>query len=313
MSQAKISRVVWSQDLNLFCKTKEDGGTMNGKNVISKGFTLVELLVVISIIAILLAVLMPSLSKARELAVRIVCASNMKSTGTSMAMYISDNKSTLPPDYMPARAEGKENYDDLTTVFWQQKLIPYTKNGKVFTCSNYEKYFSTLSSSAIARVPQENLYNQVNKDTNWYFWYTSGDAPSFGYNHRVAGCAGWKRTEGGCYDRTKISGLATEAGMRLPVLQVKVESIKNSSGTILCLDNIFSFANPPSTVKDPDGSLGNVEWLKKYHPKKFLHNKGVNLLYVDCHAKWMNIESPEFKPVAVEQDHISWGNCRQFQ
>src|SRR3989339_830506 len=308
MSQTKISRVVCSQDLNLFCKIKEDGGTMNGKNIRTTGFTLVELLVVISIIALLLAILMPSLSKAREQAVRIVCASNMKSTGTSMSMYISDNKGTLPPDYMPPRASGKDD-GDLTNCFWQQKLISYTKNGKIFTCSNYEKYFST-SSSAKGVVPQEYLYNQVNKDTNWYYWYTSGEAPSFGYNHRALGCAGWG-VGFGCYQRTG-SVLTSEAGMRLPVLQVKVEQIKNSSGAILCLDNVSSFAIPPSMVVDSGQPLSNSKWVELYHPKKFLHNKGVDVLYVDCHAVWKNIESPEFKPVAAGQDHYSWGNCRQF-
>ena len=281
---------------------------MNGKNIKSTGFTLVELLVVISIIALLLAVLMPSLQKAREQAVRIICATNMKSTGTSMAMYISDNKGTLPPDYVPARAEGKENDNDLTTVFWQQKLIPYTKNGKVFTCANYEKYFSTKSSSA-NKTKQDDLYNQVNKDTNWYYWYCSGEAPSFGYNHRALGCAGWKSSEFGCYSRP--SSINNAAGIRLPVLQVKAENVKNSSGTILCLDNVSSFAASPSTVVDSANPLSNLKWAERYHPKKFLHNKGVNVLYVDCHAAWKNLDSPEFKPVASEQDHPSWGDCHQ--
>jgi prepilin-type N-terminal cleavage/methylation domain-containing protein/prepilin-type processing-associated H-X9-DG protein len=52
------------------------------------GFTLVELLVVISIIALLLAILMPSLGKAREGARKIVCGVNLKNFGLAMAMYI---------------------------------------------------------------------------------------------------------------------------------------------------------------------------------------------------------------------------------
>lgn len=62
----------------------------------SIGFTLVELLVVISIIALLLSIMLPSLNAAREKARRVVCASNVKSQTTSAMIYSYDNKSYLP-------------------------------------------------------------------------------------------------------------------------------------------------------------------------------------------------------------------------
>lgn len=75
------------------------------------GFTLVELLVVIGIIALLISILLPSLAKARQKAVSIACQSNLRQLGQYFTLYADANKQTLPPEggpdpYVPGEPAG---------------------------------------------------------------------------------------------------------------------------------------------------------------------------------------------------------------
>jgi len=60
-----------------------------------RGFTLVELLVVIGIIALLISILLPSLAKAQEQGRRTKCLANMKSMGMAFQMYVNENKTSV--------------------------------------------------------------------------------------------------------------------------------------------------------------------------------------------------------------------------
>ncbi len=88
----------------------------------NKAFTLVELLVVISIIALLLAVLMPALNKAREQGRRVVCLNHIKSLLLSMDVYASSNNGWYVPLVSTAAAAGPSSQSQINPYIWLTNL-----------------------------------------------------------------------------------------------------------------------------------------------------------------------------------------------
>ncbi len=89
------------------------------------GFTLIELLVVVAIIVMLVAILIPSLGKARETARRSACGSNLRSLGQADVMYTQSNNGIFPA---PSRGGTSPNWSDADFVWWQQDLVTDSDN-----------------------------------------------------------------------------------------------------------------------------------------------------------------------------------------
>jgi prepilin-type N-terminal cleavage/methylation domain-containing protein/prepilin-type processing-associated H-X9-DG protein len=133
-----------------------------------RGFTLVELLVVIGIIALLIAILVPVLSKARESSNRTACLSNLRSIGQGLYLYAHVYKDCLPNGNPPGRYD---DYDGQSRVMVEFNKS-FVKSPAVFHCPSDTDPVPTAIDTAD--------YDSPNSARVSYEFYSLWWAPAYG-------------------------------------------------------------------------------------------------------------------------------------
>jgi len=228
------------------------------------GFTIVELLIVIGIIAVLVALLLPAVRKAREAAYTTACLSNIRQAGFTLNIYALDYSYTIPT----GTSWGNISSTTQALSYWSDTVYNANKKSR-----KYDALFLNLTTKQYRLACPKNSYES---------WAAVASAP--GYAMVTA--------SGGGSPVFSVRPYGTFPSLPIYAIYfVRILTIKTSTTYPIFIDSVLlgfntgkidSLAPPSSPVVGVDTNIGpggqlHVTWLA--------HPAGANVAFVDGHAE----------------------------
>jgi prepilin-type N-terminal cleavage/methylation domain-containing protein len=242
-----------------------------------RGFTLIELLVVIAIIAILASLLLPALTKAKDKAKQVACASNLRQWGLALQMYLPDNSDGLPRDgmnsggmYAPGDSQQANAWFNLLPEYVAERpLSAYTTNA---TVSSAEQNSKTVPfPDGLGKIFQCTAARMVGNDFSQIDGNGSGIFGKDGFFSYVMNIDLKHKTPTVVYPYAETPNMP------------KITMIHRPVDTVFMFDSVFS---PSAEVVNGSPQFNSVNPANRWRSFASRHNRGGDIVFVEGHVDY---------------------------
>ena len=230
-----------------------------------KGFTLVELLVVIGIIAVLVSLLLPSLGRAREAARQTKCLSNLRQLGMAFVMYTNENQQFFP---------GPAQRDPLTEYPWDWV---YYRPDRDLNQSAIQPYLAAspgVMNTAALLCPSDDVTVRPNTNTHPY---------PFSYTFNII-LASW--TNGACTGKTMKVTQVLNSARKIMLVEEDPSSLNDGVWDPYSTDRLSIRHDVAPKYPDTDSRAGSP-------PNPSFRG---NAAFVDGHAEFLPRSDAQSQP-----------------